>query len=96
MKNLRSPIKIVLSTTFSLILAGSLGFLFSDHCPGSAAAATGRVVNVKKGQFLAPHDVRHIAEKLTASGHTDVILTERGTSFGYNNLAVDMPSFPIS
>ncbi len=60
-----------------------------------AAAATGRVVNVKKGQFLAPHDVRHIAEKLTASGHTDVILTERGTSFGYNNLVVDMRSFPI-
>jgi 2-dehydro-3-deoxyphosphooctonate aldolase (KDO 8-P synthase) len=60
-----------------------------------AAGATGRVVNVKKGQFLAPHDVRHITEKLTASGHADVILTERGTSFGYNNLVVDMRSLPI-
>ena len=49
----------------------------------------------RRGQFLAPHDVRHITEKLTASGHSDVILTERGTSFGYNNLVVDMRSFPI-
>ena len=60
-----------------------------------AAATTGRVVNVKKGQFLAPSDIRHALEKLTASGCPDVLVTERGVSFGYNNLVVDMRSFPI-
>jgi 2-dehydro-3-deoxyphosphooctonate aldolase (KDO 8-P synthase) len=55
-----------------------------------AAARTGRVVNVKKGQFLAPNDMRHVVAKLTASGAHGVLLTERGTSFGYNNLVVDM------
>jgi 2-dehydro-3-deoxyphosphooctonate aldolase (KDO 8-P synthase) len=60
-----------------------------------AAARTGRVVNIKKGQFLAPADVRHAIEKVTASGNERVIVTERGTSFGYNNLVVDMRAFPI-
>jgi 2-dehydro-3-deoxyphosphooctonate aldolase (KDO 8-P synthase) len=55
-----------------------------------AAARTGRPVNVKKGQFLAPGDMRNVAEKLTASGNPNVLLTERGTSFGYHNLVVDM------
>jgi len=60
-----------------------------------AAAATGRVVNVKKGQFLAPLDMRHAIEKVRASGNSRVCLTERGFSFGYNNLVVDMRAFPI-
>jgi 2-dehydro-3-deoxyphosphooctonate aldolase (KDO 8-P synthase) len=60
-----------------------------------AAARTGRPVNVKKGQFLAPHDMRHAVAKLTDSGATGVILTERGTSFGYNNLVVDMRALPM-
>lgn len=60
-----------------------------------AAAATGRVVNVKKGQFLAPLDVRNIIEKLEASGNRQIMITERGTSFGYNNLVVDMRAFPM-
>jgi 2-dehydro-3-deoxyphosphooctonate aldolase (KDO 8-P synthase) len=55
-----------------------------------AAARTGKPVNVKKGQFLAPNDMRHVVEKLTESGAGGVLLTERGTSFGYNNLVVDM------
>ncbi len=59
-----------------------------------AAAETGRVVNVKKGQFLAPWDVRNIAEKLTAFGATKFFFTERGTTFGYNNLVADMRSLP--
>ncbi len=59
-----------------------------------AAAETGRAVNVKKGQFLAPWDVRNIAEKLTAAGCTDYCFTERGTTFGYNNLVADMRSIP--
>ncbi len=59
-----------------------------------AAARTGAAVNVKKGQFLAPGDMRHVAAKLTAAGAERVILTERGTSFGYHNLVVDMRSFP--
>lgn len=60
-----------------------------------AAARTGRVVNIKKGQFLAPGDMRHAVEKATAAGARRVILTERGTSFGYHNLVVDMRSLAI-
>jgi 2-dehydro-3-deoxyphosphooctonate aldolase (KDO 8-P synthase) len=57
-----------------------------------AAAETGRAINVKKGQFLAPWDVRNIAEKLVAFGNEKFCFTERGTSFGYNNLVADMRS----
>jgi 2-dehydro-3-deoxyphosphooctonate aldolase (KDO 8-P synthase) len=60
-----------------------------------AAAKSGRIVNVKKGQFLAPWDAGNIVRKLEASGASEIMLTERGTSFGYNNLVVDMRSFPI-
>ncbi|MBK5296155.1 MAG: 3-deoxy-8-phosphooctulonate synthase [Vicinamibacteria bacterium] len=60
-----------------------------------AAARTGRAVNIKKGQFLAPRDIRHAVTKVTAAGNADVFVTERGTSFGYNNLVVDMRAFPI-
>jgi 2-dehydro-3-deoxyphosphooctonate aldolase (KDO 8-P synthase) len=60
-----------------------------------AAAATGRAVNVKKGQFLAPQDMRHAVAKIRAAGNERVILTERGASFGYHNLVVDMRAFPI-
>jgi 2-dehydro-3-deoxyphosphooctonate aldolase (KDO 8-P synthase) len=54
-----------------------------------AAAESGRTVNVKKGQFLAPGDMRHVVGKLEAAGATGILLTERGTSFGYNDLVVD-------
>jgi len=60
-----------------------------------AAAATGAVVNVKKGQFLAPWDAKNIVDKLEASGCKNILLTERGSSFGYNTLVVDMRSLPI-
>ncbi len=60
-----------------------------------AAAKTGRVVNIKKGQFLAPRDVRHAVDKVTSSGNSQVLVTERGTSFGYNNLVVDMRGLPM-
>jgi 2-dehydro-3-deoxyphosphooctonate aldolase (KDO 8-P synthase) len=60
-----------------------------------AAARTGRVVNIKKGQFLAPRDMRHAVETVRAAGNSRVIVTERGVSFGYNNLVVDMRAFPI-
>ena len=60
-----------------------------------AAARTGRAVNIKKGQFLAPADIRHAIAKVTATGNPRVIVTERGFSFGYNNLVVDMRAFPI-
>jgi 2-dehydro-3-deoxyphosphooctonate aldolase (KDO 8-P synthase) len=60
-----------------------------------AAARTGRVVNIKKGQFLSPDDMRHAVAKVVESGNSRVIVTERGTSFGYNNLIVDMRAFPI-
>ena len=60
-----------------------------------AAARSGRVINVKKGQFLAPWDMKNVAAKLAASGNENIILTERGASFGYNNLVVDMRSFPV-
>jgi 2-dehydro-3-deoxyphosphooctonate aldolase (KDO 8-P synthase) len=61
----------------------------------AAAARTGRVVNIKKGQFLAPGDVRFAIAKVVASGNDRVMVTERGVSFGYNNLVVDMRAFPI-
>ena len=60
----------------------------------AAAARTGAVINVKKGQFLAPWDMRHVADKLVRSGNERVLLTERGTSFGYNTLVSDMRSLP--
>ena len=59
-----------------------------------AAAATGKVVNVKKGQFLAPWDMVHVAQKIADSGNDKILLTERGTSFGYNTLVTDMRSLP--
>ena len=61
----------------------------------TAAAQSGRAVNVKKGQFLAPLDAQNIVEKARAAGCRKLLLTERGVSFGYNNLVVDMRSFPI-
>jgi 2-dehydro-3-deoxyphosphooctonate aldolase (KDO 8-P synthase) len=60
-----------------------------------AAAESGKAVNVKKGQFLAPWDSKNIVEKLQAAGSDKILLTERGASFGYNNLVVDLRSFPI-
>ena len=60
-----------------------------------AAANTGKVVNVKKGQFLAPWDMKNVAAKVTGSGNPNVMLTERGASFGYNTLVSDMRSLPI-
>lgn len=60
-----------------------------------AAAATGRVINVKKGQFLAPWDMKNVLAKITESGNPNVLLTERGASFGYNTLVSDMRSLPI-
>jgi 2-dehydro-3-deoxyphosphooctonate aldolase (KDO 8-P synthase) len=60
-----------------------------------AAARTGRVVNVKKGQFLAPNDMKHAIQKVVDAGNSRVIVTERGYTFGYNNLVVDMRAFPM-
>lgn len=60
-----------------------------------AAAKTGRVINIKKGQFLAPWDMKNIAAKMDAAGNNDILFTERGASFGYNTLVSDMRSLPI-
>jgi len=60
-----------------------------------AAARTGKVINVKKGQFLAPKDMKHVIAKVTDSGNHHVIVTERGATFGYNNLVVDPRAFPM-
>jgi 2-dehydro-3-deoxyphosphooctonate aldolase (KDO 8-P synthase) len=60
-----------------------------------AAAATGKVVNVKKGQFLAPWDMANVVAKLTGAGNPNVLVTERGVSFGYNTLVSDMRALPI-
>jgi len=59
------------------------------------AGRTGKIVNVKKGQFVSPNDIRHAAEKVASTGNNKIWLTERGASFGYNNLVVDMRSIPI-
>jgi 2-dehydro-3-deoxyphosphooctonate aldolase (KDO 8-P synthase) len=60
-----------------------------------AAAKTGRIINIKKAQFLSPWDMGNVAEKIASSGNNKIILTERGASFGYNNLVVDMRTFPV-
>lgn len=60
-----------------------------------AAAKTNRIVNVKKAQFLSPWDMKNVVEKITATGNDNIILTERGATFGYQNLVVDVRSFPI-
>ncbi len=60
-----------------------------------AASNTGKAVNIKKGQFLAPWDVKNIIEKFVSTGNHGLLITERGTSFGYNNLVVDFRGFPI-
>ncbi len=60
-----------------------------------AAGRTGRVVNIKKGQFVSPHDIRLAAEKVASTGNEKILLTERGSSFGYNNLVVDMRGLAI-
>lgn len=60
-----------------------------------AAGKTGKVVNIKKGQFLAPEDMRHVSEKIETTGNKKILLTERGTTFGYHNLVVDMRGLQI-
>jgi 2-dehydro-3-deoxyphosphooctonate aldolase (KDO 8-P synthase) len=60
-----------------------------------SAAKTGKPINIKKGQFLSPYDMKNVAEKVHSQGNDKIILTERGTSFGYNNLVVDIRSIPI-
>ena len=60
-----------------------------------AAAKTGRIINVKKAQFLSPWDMSNVVEKIASAGNEKIILTERGASFGYNNLVVDMRAFPV-
>ncbi len=60
-----------------------------------AAGKTGRVINIKKAQYLSPWDMGNVAEKVASTGNTNIILTERGASFGYQNLVVDMRSFPV-
>lgn len=60
-----------------------------------AAGNTGKVVNVKKGQFLAPHDMKNVAEKVASTGNKNILLTERGVSFGYNTLVNDMRALPV-
>ena len=60
-----------------------------------AAAKTGRIINVKKPQFVSPWDMANVVEKIASTGNKDILLTERGASFGYQNLVVDMRSFPI-
>jgi 2-dehydro-3-deoxyphosphooctonate aldolase (KDO 8-P synthase) len=60
-----------------------------------AAGRTGRTVNIKKGQFVSPYDIHHAADKVASTGNSNILLTERGSSFGYNNLVVDMRGLQI-
>ncbi|HEY7925120.1 MAG TPA: 3-deoxy-8-phosphooctulonate synthase, partial [Vicinamibacteria bacterium] len=60
-----------------------------------AAAETGKIVNIKKGQFMSPWDMKSVVEKAASTGNRRVLVTERGFTFGYNNLVVDMRSFPV-
>ena len=63
--------------------------------PVFAAARTGKAVNVKKGQFLAPKDMKHVVAKIAGAGNESILVTERGVSFGYNDLVVDMRALPM-
>jgi 2-dehydro-3-deoxyphosphooctonate aldolase (KDO 8-P synthase) len=85
----------VLSDVHTAEQAGPAAFLCRQTDLLVAAAVTGKPVNVKKGQFLAPEDVMGIVEKIQSAGNDAVIITERGASFGYHNLVVDLRSFPI-
>jgi 2-dehydro-3-deoxyphosphooctonate aldolase (KDO 8-P synthase) len=96
---LKIPVTTDVHTTAEAEIAGELidvlqipAFLCRQTDLLRAAAETGRVVNVKKGQFLAPWDVKNIAEKLISFGNNKILFTERGTSFGYNNLVADFRS----
>jgi len=60
-----------------------------------AAGKSGRIVNIKKGQFMSPYDISYAAEKVALTGNKKILITERGTTFGYNNLIVDMRAFPV-
>jgi len=60
-----------------------------------AAGKTGRIINVKKAQYLSPWDMGNVAEKVASTGNSKILLTERGASFGYQNLVVDFRSFPV-
>jgi 2-dehydro-3-deoxyphosphooctonate aldolase (KDO 8-P synthase) len=98
-RELNVPVTTDVHSTAEAEIAGELidvlqipAFLCRQTDLLRAAAETGRVVNVKKGQFLAPWDVRNIAEKLTAFGCKNFMFIERGTTFGYNNLVADMRS----
>jgi 2-dehydro-3-deoxyphosphooctonate aldolase (KDO 8-P synthase) len=100
-RELKVPVSTDVHTAKEAAMAGELidvlqipAFLCRQTDLLEAAAATGRVVNVKKGQFLAPWDLRNVAEKLTAFGCREFFFTERGTTFGYNNLVADMRSLP--
>jgi len=88
-----APVSDALSTAEAVIQIPA--FLCRQTDLLIAAARTGRAVNVKKGQFVAPGDMRHAVQKVRDSGNDRVFLTERGASFGYNNLVVDMRSLPI-
>ena len=79
-------------------LAAAISTAFADERAEQtllAAARSGRVINVKKGQFVSPWDMVHVVEKLREGGASRILLTERGNSFGYNNLVVDMRSIPV-
>ena len=83
----------VLMQNERVVLAGYPGRFSSDLV--TAAANTGKIVNIKKGQFLSPKEMEQVAAKAAGCGNKKIILTERGSSFGYNNLVADMRSIPI-
>jgi 2-dehydro-3-deoxyphosphooctonate aldolase (KDO 8-P synthase) len=89
------PADVILAITCRMSCGARNCPFFTFTARPVRAAATGKAVNVKKGQFLAPQDMRHVIAKITSAGNQRVILTERGASYGYHNLVVDMRAFPV-
>ena len=73
----------------------SIDAFFATNADSSAAAKTGKIINVKKGQFLAPWDMANVVKKIEESGNKNILITERGASFGYNTLVSDLRALPI-
>jgi 2-dehydro-3-deoxyphosphooctonate aldolase (KDO 8-P synthase) len=92
--DIHSPEEAVLAAKYVDVLQIP-AFLCRQSDLLKAAGETGKVVNIKKGQFLAPEDMKHAASKIAATGNNNIMLTERGTTFGYHNLVVDMRSLMI-
>ena len=93
--DIHQPEEAALAASYGIDMLQIPAFLCRQTDLVQAAARTGKIINLKKGQFLSPQEMERVAEKAAEVGNKKILLTERGTTFGYNNLVVDMRSIPI-